>query len=62
MAIEKGIETACHELEALRVVEVHASTAPTCDRREWLCLLVNPYAALGTLYLALNVGLVHVPP
>jgi len=62
MAIEKGIQAACHELEALRVIEIHTGHAATIDRWKRMCFLINPYTTLGTLYLALNVGLVHVPP
>ncbi len=56
MAIEKGIQAACHELEALRVIEIHTGHAATIDRWKRMCFLINPYTTLGTLYLALNVG------
>jgi len=51
--VQEGVQAACHELEALRVVEVHAGHAATIDCRERMCFLVNPDATLSILYLAL---------
>jgi len=53
MAIEKGIQAACHELEALRVIQVLSSATIAAHRRKWLCLFINPDATLSILYLAL---------
>lgn len=59
MCIQEAIQAACHELEALRVVEVHTRHAATIDGRKRMGFLINPDATLGILYLALNVGLAH---